>query len=138
MPFNSDKCVIPTVWCGKGNKPFRKGDNVYTRTGTRTECMKKGFGAGMFTEKNKNIPKTSLRNIKYVGEEYESRFKNKGIKTLKQLISRMRSMSPKQIEKFLKNIFSKNTGFDGRSYNSTLLFLYRHGNGDLPQCKNLV
>jgi len=78
--FDLSECAIPTVWCGRGNPPKRRAgdDKYYYKTGDRYECMQKGFGAGMHTERKKNLPENSLQQIKYVGDVYEKKFKGAG------------------------------------------------------------
>lgn len=137
MPkFNTKTCIIPEFWCGTGEMPKDSSTKMYRRAGTKTECLKKGFGAGKYSEKRTGLKETSLQQIKYVGEEYEKRFRAKGIRTTTKLISEMYGKTSKGIETFLKKIFTRNSTkvVDVRAYNSTLLFLYSHGNGSLPQC----
>lgn len=137
MSFNFEECAIPTVWCGDGRRPKRKKDSetVYYRTGSRYECMKKGFGAGMYTEKKKNLPASSIQQIKYVGEVYEKRFRLKGIKNLRGLHKHLQNSSSFQTQSLLQGVFTKKGGtLDRRAYNSTLMYLYRHGIGNLPRC----
>ena len=52
-----DKCSIPVVWCGKGELPPRKANDekYYIRRGTAHECMQIGFGAGMYSERKKDL-----------------------------------------------------------------------------------
>lgn len=143
MSFNKKACAIPSVWCGDGPMPSsRYKDSIfYTREGTRSECVKKGFGAGKYQERNAHLPKTSLLQIKYVGEVYEEKFKKYGISTTTQLLKEFKSSSASTstIEKTLKSVFTKKDNkLDQRAYNSTLLYLYGNGIGKLPQCSKMV
>ena len=140
MSFKPKECAIPTVWCGKGNPPSRKrsGDVYYYKTGSRYECMQKGFGSGMYSEKSKLLPEYSLQHIKYVGETYEKRFKSKGVNDTVQLITFVRDQSVEEIEGLLSRIFAKKGGgIDKRAYNSTLMYLYHNGNHLLPKCHKI-
>ena len=135
--FDEKKCDIPTIWCGESDKPpkKRKDGSYYYKTGTRYECMKKGFGAGSSIEKKEHRPKDSLQQIKYIGEKHEKNFKKKGIKTTTALIKYCKGKDPKEIEKFLKGALKNSNGVtDTRSYNCVLLYLYKHGTGNLPSC----
>ena len=135
--FNPKKCAIPTVYCGNGPVPKRKDndDTYYSGLGTPYQCMQKGFGAGMHSEKNKSLPKNSVQNIKYVGEVYESNFKKRNINTIDDLVEYASSHEEKEIKKLLKKVFDKHNGIlDQRAYNSTLLFLYKKGIQQLPSC----
>jgi len=137
MPFKADECAIPKVWCGNGKMPKRTTKNYY-KIGSRAECVKVGFGAGMYSERKKHLPMSSLQQIPYVGETYEKKFKKIGIKTKAELRSKMSKKSPTEIEKILKKVFTKKGGsFDRRAYNSTLLFLYQNGVGKLPRCRRI-
>lgn len=132
MMFNPDKCVIPKIWCGKGTMP--KG---YLKTGTRSECIQVGFGAGMYSERVKHTPSNSLQKIKYVGEKYDARFKLKGIKTTVDLLNFATKRTKLQIKALLEYVFTrKSKGIDKRAYNSTMMYLYSHGiaAAKIPQC----
>lgn len=140
MSFNLDECAIPTVWCGEGNPPPRKPEaqTYYRKTGTRYECMKKGFGAGMYTEKNKGLPPDSLQQIKYVGDIYENKLKAMGINNCTQLRNKLNNKPTSYIKKTLTKIFTRrNKILDKRAYNSTLVYLYQHGNGSVPRCSKI-
>jgi len=134
MDFDPDRCAVPCVWCGNGVLPTRIQNNKkYTREGTKFECMKKGFGSGMYAERAKHLPATSLQNIKYVGNEYEGKFAQRNIKTIQDL--RTKAKNKAALTKVLKEVFTKSNGvLDKRAYNATLLYLYQHGIGNLPQC----
>lgn len=120
------------MWCGKGSKP--KG---YDTTGNSYQCLQMGFGAGMHSERNKNLPADSLQRIKYVGEKMEARFKRNKIKTMSQLVSTTKKMTVSDVEKLLKKILKKTDGsLDGRAYNSTILYLHSK-KVKTPQCKDL-
>ena len=144
MVFNTNKCKIPTVYCGNGNAPNPKeSDNIkYTRNGTPYECMQKGFGAGAATERNKNLPGTSLQNIKYVGEVYEKSFsegyfENRvlNIRSLRDLNDWALRHTAHQTDMMLRSIFQKRNGvFDVKAYNSTLFYLHKNTNAHIPEC----
>jgi hypothetical protein len=91
MPkFNINKCLIPTIYCGKGSYKSASPSNnysKYTKKGSPSECIKKGIGAGIYIEKKKNLTKTSLQNIPYIGPVYEKKFKSHKITTLAKLES---------------------------------------------------
>lgn len=138
--FDPKKCDIPTIWCGNSDKPPKKhkDGSYYYKTGSRYECMKKGFGAGSNTEKKANLPVNSLQQIKYIGETHEQNFKKSGIKTTTALKSHCRGLAPKDIEKFLKGILKNSKGItDLRAYNCVLMYLYTNGLGNVPSCKKI-
>lgn len=140
--FNESECDIPTIWCGDSDKPptKRKDGNVYVRTGTRFECMKKGFGAGTHIERKSNLPSNSLQQIKYVGEKHEKGFKKSGISNTDALTKAMSKKNSAEIEAMLKKVLTKSDGkVDYKAYNCTILWLYRHGIGGekLPACKKI-
>lgn len=137
MSFKKEECNIPTMWCGNG--PVPQG-NKYNKAGTPYECMKKGFGAGYYTEKAKHLPASSLENIKYVGEVYNSNFRDEGIYTIDHLITYSKRHSLRELEDLLsKTLVKKNKVIDERAWNSTLLFLNDKGveNSKLPRCKKI-
>jgi hypothetical protein len=135
--FKIEDCQIPSVWCGKGNIP-RKTKVRYSRTGTRFECMKKGFGAGMNTEKMKYLPEDSLQRIRYIGKKYEDNFGTFGYRTTKDLIRGMKSKSQEEMESELLIICKKSTGaVDWKAYNSTIEYLYLNGVRHTPNCRRI-
>lgn len=143
--FDPSKCLIPTAWCGRGPVPAQRRDlakNIkYVREGTKDECLQKGFGAGVFSEKAKTLAPSSLQNIKYVGDVYERKFREAGIQTLKQLKDRVED-STKEPNKALisRAVTKKNGRVDSRAYNHVLLWLYQNGvtQTKLPLCHKLT
>lgn len=132
-----DKCSIPVVWCGKGEIPSRKSNDekYYIRRGTSHECMQIGFGAGMYSEKKKDLDPSSLQNIKYVGETYDNNFKKEGISSIPSLLKHISSHTPLQNKILLNRVFRKKDGpVDSRAYNSTLMFVFKKGIKELPPC----
>lgn len=110
----------------------------YTRVGTPTECMQRGFGAGAAKERLQRLPSTSLQRIKYVGPKMEARFHEAGIRTTTALVNQMRTKTAAQIQSTLRRILQREGGgLDGRAYNSTLLYLYSNGVPHLPQCTSI-
>ena len=139
MSFNIEKCAIPTIWCGKGAPPKRKGLKWYAKTGSRYECMKKGFGAGAASERKKYIPNDSLQQIPYIGDVYERKFKRAGIPDISQLLHEAENHNKNSLKSLLQKIFTrKRGGLDKRAYNSTIVFLYQHGIGHIPPCFHLI
>lgn len=142
MAFRPELCAIPTVYCGDKEKKYPYYDEehnyLYERQGSPYQCMKKGFGAGYYKEKNKNLRDDSLQTIKYVGPVFEENFRTEGILSKKQLIEYARRNSARQIDEMLKRVFRNSNGtHNGRGCNSTLMYLYRNGNSRLPQCVDL-
>ena len=98
--------------------------SYYTKKGSPAECIKKGIGAGIYIEKKKNITKTSLQNIPYVGPVFEKNFKKHKISTIKKLLDTIEDMTTSQIKKLLTKVFTKSNGqVDNKGYNSTILYL---------------
>lgn len=145
MAFDPARCLIPSVWCGKGDVPEKKTDkkkNIkYIRSGTKDECVQKGFGAGMFTERRKGLPPTSLQTIKYVGDVFERHFQEEGINDLAGLMAFARRSTSDSIKKKILKVTTKKGGkIDHRAYNHILLWLYEQGiEGEkLPLCHRLI
>lgn len=139
--FVLSECDIPVVWCGKSDKPPKKtkDGSYYYKTGTRHECLQKGFGAGTHIERNNNLPANSLQQIKYVGEKHEKDFKKAGIKTTDDLRKEMRGRTTSEMEKILKRILVKSDGvLDARAYNCVIVYLYKNGVGAVPACKKII
>jgi hypothetical protein len=135
--FNIEQCAIPQLWCGEEDTPPKKKDPLikYTKTGSRYECMKKGFGAGTHTERRDHLPTKSLQTIKYVGEKHEANLKRAGYKDVDVLVREMKKLPPAEVERVLKRALVKSTGtLDQRAYNCVLVYLYQHGVGSLPAC----
>lgn len=137
--FNYDKCAIPTVYCGnnKDLPPKKQGSNTYyLRHGTGFECMKKGYGAGSSTERSKGLSPYSLQQIPYVGPKYEENFKKNKVETITDLMDY--DQNPKQLSVLLERVFLKKNGaFDEKAYNSTLMWLYKRGIKNLPECYDI-
>lgn len=143
--FNPVKCLVPTAWCGKGPVPSQKQDltkNVkYVREGTKDECLQKGFGAGVFSEKAKGISSSSLQNIKYVGETYELNFRKAGITNLNELLSAAKNSSKSRVQSLVSQSVTKKGGqIDSRAYNHVLLWMYQNGvpQVNLPLCHEIT
>lgn len=140
--FKEQDCYIPRVWCGEKDT-YPKGyvdDGYYTKTGTRYECLKQGIGVGIGTTKKKQLPRTSLQTIKYIGEKHEENFINAGIKTTTDLLKEMGKKTATQIKSTLEAILGKKgkkTIVDMKAYNSVILYLYRHGVVNVPTCKKI-
>jgi len=137
MSFKIGNCATPEVWCGKGSPPKRKPRDLkwYYKMGSRYECVRKGFGAGASSERRKMLPDNSLQRIRYVGDVYERRFKQNRIANIDQLITEAGNRTKANLQTLLKRIFTRRKGgLDKRAYNSTLVFLYRHGIGHVPAC----
>ena len=138
MSFRPSDCAIPQLWCGEGKMPKNTNEVRYLRAGTPHECMKKGFGAGMYSEKAKRLPSYSLQKIKYVGETHEDNFKKEGIKTTQDLITKMRGKTTAQISTILRKVLvMKNGRTDMRAFNSVLLFLHGAAVTGLPKCEKI-
>jgi hypothetical protein len=134
-------CAIPTFWCGKSKNPPKSKDPLikYIRAGNGYECMKKGFGAGAAKERTKSLSSSSLQNIKYVGETHEAHFKKVGIKSTNDLVREMKWKTQAEKTSLLKRILSKSNGvLDKRAYNSTIVYLHRHGVSGIPKCSKII
>ena len=141
MAFRFSDCAVPTVWCGNGAVPQRdpESDTRYRRAGTRVECMRKGFGAGKYTEISRRLPAHSLRKIKYLSVDHDARLRDAGITRLNHLVHYAQTHAPEEINEFLQEIFTQGgtQPLDRKAYNSTLVYLYRHGVGELPRCTRI-
>jgi hypothetical protein len=140
MAFNIQKCYIPTVYCGDKERqyPYYENDNLYTGKGTTNQCMRKGFGAASAIESKKNLAKTNLQQIRYVGPKFEQAFIEKKIEDIPALLKYAKSHSATQINKLLRQVFlNANGSLNGKGLNSTLIYLYKNGNSKLPQCVDI-
>lgn len=138
MSYDIDRCIIPKVWCGNSNTIPKKNKKQYYKVGTRYECLKSGFGAGMHTEKRKGFDDKSLQQIPYVGPKMEKKLKKRGIANTKQLISELRDMSANEKRDLLKSTLKNSNGqVNNFAYNSVIRYLYENGVLDLPKCKEI-
>lgn len=141
--FNIRDCAIPVVWCGLSDDvpKYKVGDKkVYKRTGTRVECMRAGFGAGTYTERNKKLPKNSLKHIRYIGDQHELSFKRDGIHTSVKLRQIARTLSKNKLSGMLRSLLrTKTDKLDKRAYNSVILYLHSTGvsTEKLPRCSKI-
>lgn len=108
----------------------------YTRQGTPFECSQKGFGAGMMSEKTKNLPANSLQKIKYIGEKHEENFRDNRIRTTTALKNYAINNPPATVERMLRRVLVKSNGaFDAKAFNSVVSWLYsKQGVKNVPQC----
>lgn len=139
--FNIQECAIPTYWCGEADTPPASKDPLirYLRAGTRSECLRIGVGVGKYGTLKSGLPPTSLQQLKYVGDAYEKKFKAAGVNNTTELLEFARTRPISEIEKLLKRVLTKsNSVVDARAYNSTLVFLFRNGVGDLPRCTRIT
>lgn len=142
MTFSVDTCKIPVAWCGNGKIPNKDPNDLeyYHHSGSRYECFKKGFGAGM-SSKSRRPREGSLREIKYIGSTYAEKFRRQNIKNLEDLYTYVEKNEISQIKKLLDKIFTKSDGnIDSKAYNSTILHLYFEGISvnSLPDCKKIL
>jgi len=140
MQFDKSKCITSKIYCGDKNAlPPNTATQKYSRKGTPHECLKKGFGMGMWTEKKKLLPATSLQHITYVGDVFEEHFKNEGMNTQAQLLQKFRALTRANKRNLLLRCCRKrNNVVDYRVYNSVLLFLHEHNVNDLPLCTDII
>lgn len=132
-----ERCSIPSLWCGGERMPkYKKGDDKkYIRRGTPVECMKIGFGAGLYSERKKNLRGSSLQNIKYIGEVYENNFIKEKIKNIDDLSEYFLNTPVGRIDILLKKVLRKKNGvIDERAFNSVIMFMYRRGVYKVPSC----
>lgn len=139
--FNPDDCATPTFYCGDDPAvpPRIPGkDTFYSRHGTPRECLTKGFGAGMYSERAKHLPVDSLQKIKFVGEKYEANFAVEKIKNVDDLGWYVHNHTVSQIDAMLRRVFQKKGGvLDLKAYNATLLYLYKRGEPRIPNCQRM-
>lgn len=136
MGFNKNSCVIRKVYCGDGKIPKDTTDKKYSRRGTRYECLRRGYGIADWEHRKKNLSKTSLQQIVYVGPAYESNFRKKKIYSIKSLLSKLSNMSAAEKKSLLADVCTRQNGsFDQKAFNSIVLFLHEQGVKQLPSCK---
>ena len=116
MSFDTNRCIMKNIYCGNGNIPNNK-KNLYSKVGSPYECLKKGFGSGMYNEKKKTLSINSLQQISYVGDLMEQNFKNNGFNVIPHIL------------------INKDGKLNIKAYNSVLLFLHNNGIKNLPRCK---
>ena len=147
MAYNRDRCLIPTAYCGDGNIPTNpvntERTSRYHHIGTRSECMRKGFGAGAAQERIKGLPANSLQRIKYIGPQYEQNFATNNIQhihNINQLVDYSATHNRTQITRLLMRGCRKVNGvLDRRAFNSVIMFLDDHhiNHASLPRCKKV-
>lgn len=137
--FNTNACAIPDVWCGNGNTTYHVVSlsangipKVYTRNGTKVECLRKGVGAGKASHHR------GIASITYVSDAHVRAMANRGVKTLAQLRSTLEHMTGQQKASWLKGVLDIGKGVNWKAYNAILLYLNKNGVDNLPRCKKLV
>lgn len=136
--MDRSRCAVQDVWCGKpGGVVYHVVTNdstgfpkIYTRKGTPDQCLRKGVGAGKYAAIKDSLPHNSLRKIKYVTEDVDSRLRGHGISTVSQLRSQLSGMTRQAKRTLLRDVTRTNT----RAYNSLILYLDTHGVTNLPAC----
>ena len=136
MTFNKNACVIRKLYCGDGKLPKDTTTKKYSRKGTSYECLKKGFGIADWEHRKKDLPKTSLQQILYIGPTYEANFRRKKIYSTKSLVEKTRGLIVKDKRDLISSACSKKGGtVDYKAFNSVVLFLHDQGLKDLPGCR---
>jgi hypothetical protein len=138
--FRVQDCLIPTVYCGKKKKIPKTNNNNqrYVRRGTRSECLRKGVGAGVYSERDKHLSNSSLQRIMYVGPYFEQQFRDNGIRTINGLIKRAKKIRKGRLENLLEDICTNRDGrVDRRTYNSVVLHIYKMGITWVPNCRKI-
>lgn len=133
VSFDKKRCEVKTVYCGNGS-PTKK----HSRKGTQYECLKKGFGSGLWSEKTKHLSKNSLQRIPYVNGTIEIRLSSYGIKTMTQLKLFMRRLDMEEKREFLYDMCMDKGVMDFKAYNSILLFLFDNSVQKLPSCQQII
>ena len=132
MSFNVNECEIKQVYCGKGRTVDTQ---TYTRKGTAYECLRKGYGSGMWNEKKKQYKKDHLIHIPYVTDTIMSSMRNQGIRNTYDLIRVTQPMTIQEKNTFLKKVCTQGNAIHWKAFNSILLFLYNQHVDQLPRCK---
>ena len=99
--------------------------------------MKKGFGAGMYSEKKKYIDSNSLRQIPYVGEQIERKFIKRNINNIDDLKRYFKKHSREYNKQLIVYATKKsNNTRNSRAYNSIIVYMYDLGidTNRLPIC----
>jgi len=136
MVFNKSACIIRKTYCGDGKVPDDTRTVKYSRKGTRSECLKKGFGIADWQHRKKDLSANSLQQIMYIGPVYESKFKKKRIGTTKSLINKLQPMTAAEKKEIITKCCTRANGsVDQKAVNSVLLFLHDKGVTKLPRCK---
>ncbi|KKK57936.1 hypothetical protein LCGC14_3049460, partial [marine sediment metagenome] len=108
----------------------------YSRKGASYECLKKGFGIADWEHRKKNLTKTSLQQIMYIGPVYETNFKKKQIYSITSLIKKLEGLSTKEKRDIISaGCRRKNGSMDQKAFNSIVLFLHGRNLKNLPSCK---
>lgn len=136
MSFNKSACVIRKMYCGNGKIPKDTATKKYSRRGTSYECLKKGYGIANWEHRKKNLSKTSLQQIMYIGPAYEANFKRQKIYSITSLLSKLKEKTATEKRKIISNgCKRKNGSVDQKAFNSVVLFLHEKGVKGLPSCK---
>jgi hypothetical protein len=138
-----EKCVIRKLYCGDEKTIPRDTQRVkYSRMGSRTECLKKGFGMAVALNNKKSAPPSSLQNINYIGPVYEANFIKKRIKTIQSLVNKAQTMTKPDLLQLLNTACTKKDNrIDHRAVNSIILFLHDNAGipaKKLPSCKIII
>jgi hypothetical protein len=134
MSFDKSLCSTKPIYCGSKSS---FSTTKYSRKGSPYECLQKGFGSGLWSEKVKHLPKSSLQHIPYLNIHIEKRFASFDIHTLSQLKSFMRKLSKLDKQTFLFDMCTHSGKLDFKAYNSIILFLYDNSIQSLPDCHSI-
>ena len=136
MTFSRSKCVIRKIYCGDGPLPQSTATVKYSRKGTTSECLRRGFGAAAWAQKKGSLSRNNLQQISYIGPVYEKNFKKLKITTILKLLQEMAGKTAEQKKDIIiKACTRKNKTVDHRAVNSVILYLHDHNISDLPNCR---
>lgn len=131
-----ETCIIRKIYCGDGKIPKDTRKKKYSRKGTSYECLQRGYGIADWEHRKKNLSKTSLQQIIYVGPSYEARFKRKHIYSITSLLKVLQNLSASEKKDIIEYACTKKNGsIDQKAVNSVIVFLHDRGIKSLPRCK---
>ncbi len=139
-------CQIPTVYCGVNSsydKQKNKEKNMYYyKDGDRYECLQKGYGAGMYVEKLKNVDSDceyDLRHIKYINDKHIEKFGKYNINCSDCLFDYVDKHYTEDVTDMLIDVLTYKNKFNKKAYNSVIYYLYENGYDimELPKCKKI-
>lgn len=108
---------IKEVWCGTGPRP-----RDYARTGTRSECLRMGYGAGAAAGRCRGVE--DLNHLPYVTPRITRTLRDNDITTVTDFLTFVMRLDYRETKELIRSIYGREC--DAKTFNSMCRYLYKN------------